>query len=38
MKGIRLDTFITKNNIQNVDLLCIDLQGYELNANTPFNI
>jgi FkbM family methyltransferase len=30
--GIRLDTFIDKNNIENIDLLCIDLQGYELNA------
>ena len=26
--GIRLDTFIDKN----IDLLCVDLQGYELNA------
>jgi len=31
-EGIRLDTFINKNNINNIDLLCIDLQGYELNA------
>jgi len=30
--GTRLDTFIDSNNIQNIDLLCIDLQGYELNA------
>jgi FkbM family methyltransferase len=30
--GIRLDTFIDKNYIENIDLLCIDLQGYELNA------
>jgi FkbM family methyltransferase len=30
--GTRLDTFIDKNNIKNIDLLCIDLQGYELNA------
>jgi FkbM family methyltransferase len=32
--GIRLDTFIdeNKNDIENIDLLCIDLQGYELNA------
>ncbi len=30
--GIRLDTFMEKNNIQRVDMLCIDLQGYELNA------
>jgi FkbM family methyltransferase len=30
--GIRLDTFINKNQIKNIDLLCIDLQGYELNA------
>ena len=32
VKGVRLDTFITQNNISNLDLLCIDLQGYELNA------
>jgi len=30
--GIRLDYYMEKNNIQNVDLLCIDLQGYELEA------
>ena len=30
--GIRLDTFINDNKINNIDLLCIDLQGYELNA------
>lgn len=30
--GIRLDTFIDENYIKNIDLLCIDLQGYELNA------
>ena len=30
--GIRLDTFIENNNIHNIDLLCIDLQGYELQA------
>ena len=30
--GIRLDTFIYENYIENIDLLCIDLQGYELNA------
>jgi FkbM family methyltransferase len=32
VKGIRLDTFIDEYNISNVDMLCIDLQGYELNA------
>jgi FkbM family methyltransferase len=32
VNGIRLDTFIYKNNILNIDMLCIDLQGYELNA------
>ena len=33
VNGIRLDTFIDENKINNdVDLLCIDLQGYELNA------
>jgi FkbM family methyltransferase len=30
--SIRLDTFITNIKINNIDLLCIDLQGYELNA------
>jgi FkbM family methyltransferase len=30
--GIRLDTFIENNQLKNVDLLCIDLQGYELHA------
>jgi FkbM family methyltransferase len=30
--AIRLDTFIDENHIENIDLLCIDLQGYELNA------
>ena len=32
VSGTRLDTFIIENNINNIDLLCIDLQGYELNA------
>ncbi len=32
VEGIRLDTFLETNAIQNIDLLCIDLQGYELNA------
>lgn len=32
VEGTRLDTFIDENKIDNVDLLCIDLQGYELNA------
>ena len=32
VNGIRLDTFIDENNIENIDLLCIDFQGYELNA------
>jgi len=32
VNGTRLDTFIDENKIKNVDLLCIDLQGYELNA------
>ena len=30
--GVRLDTFIDENGIENADILCIDLQGYELNA------
>ena len=32
VNGIRLDTFINENNINNIDLLCMDLQEYELNA------
>jgi FkbM family methyltransferase len=32
VSGIRLDTFVIENNIPSIDLLCIDLQGYELNA------
>lgn len=32
VSGVRLDTFLNDNNIQSIDLLCIDLQGYELNA------
>ena len=30
--GIRIDTYMENNNIKNIDLLCIDLQGYELQA------
>lgn len=30
--GTRLDTFIDRHHIENIDLMCIDLQGYELNA------
>ena len=30
--GIRLDSYIKEHNIKDIDLLCIDLQGYELNA------
>lgn len=32
VKGMRIDTFMKQNNIDNIDLLCMDLQGYELNA------
>jgi FkbM family methyltransferase len=32
VQGIRLDTYMTANNMSNIDLLCIDLQGYELSA------
>jgi FkbM family methyltransferase len=32
VEGIRLDTFLEEENISNIDLLCIDLQGYEYNA------
>ena len=32
VKGVRLDSFLSQNSISNIDLLCIDLQGYELNA------
>jgi FkbM family methyltransferase len=34
--GIRIDTFITNNNINTVDLVCMDLQGYELMALMSF--
>lgn len=30
--GIRLDTFLKNYNLSNIDLLCMDLQGYELQA------
>ena len=30
--GIRLDTFMDNYHIHNVDMICMDLQGYELNA------
>lgn len=32
VEGTRLDTFMEEYGVENVDLLCIDLQGYELNA------
>lgn len=32
VEGVRLDTFCKNNSIENIDLLCLDLQGYELNA------
>jgi FkbM family methyltransferase len=32
VNGLRIDTYMENNNIQNIDLLCIDLQGYELQA------
>jgi FkbM family methyltransferase len=32
VEGIRLDTFLENNGLNHIDLLCIDLQGYELNA------
>lgn len=32
VNGIRIDTYMKNNNIKNIDLLCIDLQGYELQA------
>ena len=32
VNGIRLDTFMDENKIENIDLLCMDLQGYELYA------
>ena len=32
VQGIRLDSFVDEQKIKNIDLLCIDLQGYELNA------
>jgi FkbM family methyltransferase len=36
VKGIRADTFMSEKNVLSVDLLCIDLQGYELNALKSF--
>jgi FkbM family methyltransferase len=32
VKGVRLDTFMRDNGISTIDFLCMDLQGYELNA------
>jgi FkbM family methyltransferase len=32
VEGVRLDTFINTHNVGTVDLICMDLQGYELNA------
>lgn len=32
IEGTRLDTFCKDNSISSIDMLCIDLQGYELNA------
>lgn len=34
--GIRMDTYCINNNIKKIDLLCMDLQGYELNALKSF--
>ena len=36
VQGVRMDTFMTDKNINSVDLLCMDLQGYELNALLSF--
>lgn len=36
VNGIRADTFMSKYQLSTVDLLCIDLQGYELNALKSF--
>lgn len=30
--GVRIDSFLEKHEIEKIDLLCIDLQGYELEA------
>ncbi len=32
VEGTRLDTFMAENQINRVDMLCLDLQGYELAA------
>ena len=32
VEGIRLDKYMNENSINNIDLLCMDLQEYELNA------
>lgn len=36
VSGIRMDTFLHNNYINKVDLLCMDLQGYELAALKSF--
>jgi FkbM family methyltransferase len=30
--GVRLDTFCEQNNLNSIDIICMDLQGYELEA------
>jgi FkbM family methyltransferase len=32
VEGTRLDTFMSENKVNYIDILCIDLQGYELSA------
>lgn len=32
VQGTRLDTFMKEEGISHVDMLCMDIQGYELNA------
>jgi FkbM family methyltransferase len=36
VSGIRMDTFCKDNFIEKIDLVCIDLQGYELEALKSF--
>jgi FkbM family methyltransferase len=36
VEGVRIDTFLETHDIASFDLVCIDLQGYELNALKSF--
>jgi FkbM family methyltransferase len=36
VQGVRMDTFCTRMGLKSVDLVCMDLQGYELEALKSF--